>query len=162
MTSIALGLIEPDVQVEQALAAGFTFPVMTTSDGRPLLKYSDLLQRDAAAAADPFMEDNQAAAPVARLRAERLSALNAQTATAAPSSASAPAHKAADESDDEAFLHTIAVGKLPDHLRRSDSQDSDSDLLVSRQEADEQQAAEPAHRPQQDVRIDHQTALKSL
>ena len=139
---------------------------MTTSDGRPILRYSDLIQKGTVYAGDIATEASLNAASAARLRAERLNALKAQTAAAADSSASAaaaaPVTKAADDSDDEGFLHATAVGKLPEHLRRSNSQDSDSDILVGGQEEEEHQAAESAYKAQQEGRRDNQAAFKPL
>ncbi|KAL3162013.1 hypothetical protein ABBQ38_009085 [Trebouxia sp. C0009 RCD-2024] len=154
------------LQVDQAQAAGIAFPVMTTSDGRPILKYSDLMQKGRVFDADAVSEESLAAASAARVRAERLNALQAQTASAgafsAPAAAaSSAAAKAAEGSDDEeGFLHASAVGSLPDHLRRSVSQDSDSDFHVSRQEEQEHEAAESAHKAQQDPRRDKQADYK--
>lgn len=139
---------------------------MITSNGRPVLRYSDLIQKGTTHGADAVTEASLDAAVAARQRAERLNALKAQTAAAAASSASAatsaPVTKAADDSDDEGFLHATAVGKLPEHLRRSDSQDSDSDVLVSGQEEEEQHAAELVHKSKQEGRRDNQAASKAL
>ena len=155
--------------MDQAQAAGVAFPVMTTSDGRPVLKYSDLMQKGRVFEADAVTEEGIAAATAARVRAERLNALQAQTASAGASSAAAAAPasaaavtKPAEDSDEEGFLHATALGSLPDHLRRSESQDSDSDVLVSGQEAEDQHAAESVHKVQQDVRKDRQADYKPL
>lgn len=155
------------LQVDQAQAVGIAFPVMTTSDGRPILKYSDLMQKGRVVDADAVTEEGIAAASAARLRAERLNALQAQTTAAGASSAAAAASapavsKSAEDSDEEGFLHATAFGSLPDHLRRSESQDSDSDVLVSGQEEEEHHAAESAHKVQQDVRRDKQADYKPL
>lgn len=139
---------------------------MTTSDGRPVLKYSDLMQKGRVFDADAVSEDSLAAASAARVRAERLNALQAQTASAGASSAPAAAAasaaaKAAEGSDDEeGFLHAPVMGSLPDHLRRSESQDSGSDFPASRQEEEEHEAAESAHKAQQDPRRDKQADYK--
>lgn len=151
------------LQVDQAQAAGVAFPVMTTSDGRPILKYSDLMQKGRAFAADAVTEEGIAAATAARLRAERLNALQAQTASAGASSAGAAAAavtKPVEDSDEEDFLHATPLGSLPDHLRWSDSQDSDSDVIVSGQEEEDQHAAESVHKLQQDARKDKQADFK--
>lgn len=120
--------------------------------------------------ADAVTEEGLAAASAARVRAERLNALQAQTAAAGPSSAAAAAAAPAvvtkppsEDSDEEGFLHATALEALPDHLRRSDSQDSDSDVLVSGQEEEEQHAAESAHnKVQQEARKDKQPDSKPL
>lgn len=150
--------------MDQAQAVGVAFPVMTTSDGRPILKYSDLMQKGTVFAADEATEEGLAATSAARLRSERLNALKAQTTAAAASQAAAPAAvtKVAEDSDEEGFLHATAVGALPDHLRRSESQDSDTDVIVGKQEEEERQAPESAGRVQPDVRRDKQAAYKSL
>ena len=154
------------LQVDQAHAAGIAFPVMTTSDGRPVLKYSDLMQKGRVFDTDAVTEESQAAASAARVRAERLNALQAQTAAAGASSApdaaaaGAAAKAAEDTEDEEGFLHASAVGSLPDHLRRSESEDSDSDVHVSRQGEEEEQAAESANKAQQDPRRDKQADYK--
>lgn len=143
---------------------------MTTSDGRPVLKYSDLMQKGRLFEADAVTEEGIAAASAARVRAERLNALQAQTAAAGTSIATAAAATAAaavtktpaEDSDEEGFLHATALEALPDHLKRSDSQDSDSDVHVSRQEEEEQHAAESAHKVQQDARKDKQADAKPL
>lgn len=141
---------------------------MTTSDGRPVLKYSDLMHKGRLFEADAVTEEGIAAAAAARVRAERLNALQAQTAAAGPSSATAataaPAvtKPPAEDSDEEGFLHATALEGLPDHLRRSDSQDSDSDVHVSGQEEEEQHAAESVHKAQQDARKDKQADSKPL
>lgn len=153
------------LQVDQAQAAGIAFPVMTTTDGRPILKYSDLMQKGRAFEADAATEEGIAAATAARVRAERLNALQAPTASARASSAGAAAAAVtnpAEDSDEEDFLHATALGSLPDHLRRSDSQDSDSDVLVSGQEEEDQHAAESVHKLQQDLRKDKQDDYKPL
>ena len=138
---------------------------MTTSDGRPVLKYSDLMQKGRVFEVDAVTEEGIAAAAAARIRAERLNAIQAQTSAGASSAAAAPAAaatKPAEDSDEEDFLHATALGSLPDHLRRSDSQESDSDVLVSGQEEEDQHAAESAHKVQQDVRKDKQADYKTL
>lgn len=137
---------------------------MTTSDGRPVLKYSDLMQKGRVFEVDAVTEEGIAAAAAARIRAERLNAIQAQTSAGASSAAAAPAAAATKpaEDSDEDFLHATALGSLPDHLRRSDSQESDSDVLVSGQEEEDQHAAESAHKVQQDVRKDKQADYKPL
>lgn len=144
---------------------------MTTSDGRPVLKYSDLMQKGRLFEADAVTEEGIAAASAARVRAERLNALQAQTAAAGLSSAAAAAAASApavmtkppaEDSDEEGFLHATALEGLPDHLRRSDSQDSDSDVHVSGQEEEEQHAAESVPKAQQDARKDKQADTKPL
>lgn len=138
---------------------------MTTSDGRPILKYSDLMQKGRVFDADAVTEESVAAASAARMRAERLNALQAQTVSAEASSAagaaaaSTAAKAAEDSEDEEGFLHASALGSLPDHLRRSESQDSDSDVHVSRQE-EEEQAVESAHKAQLDPTWDKQADYK--
>ena len=148
------------LQIDQAQAAGVAFPVMTTSDGRPVLKYSDLMQKGRVFEADGVTEEGIAAAAAARVRAERLNALQAQTSAGA--STAATVAKPAEDSDEEGFLHATALGSLPEHLRRSDSQVSDSDVLVSSQQEEDQHAAESVHKVQQDVRKDKQADYKSV
>jgi len=91
----------------------------------------------------------------AKLRAERLNILKTATASAATSAAAASVTATAaaaqtDEGDEEGFMHAAAVGKLPDHLVRSESQESDSDVITDRPDEDERQPAESEARLQQD------------
>ena len=47
-------------------------------------------------------------------------------------------------------MHAAAVGKLPEHLTRSESQESDSDIIVDRSDDVQQQPVETQSRLQQD------------
>ena len=154
-----------------AQAAGAAFPVMITTDGRPVLKYSELLPRNSTTVIDTKPEAELLAASNARLRAERLKALKSQSPAAAlvsplpPAASSAPAPAAAtaaargDDSDEEGFLHAAAVGKLPGHLTRTESQESDSDVIIDKQDEEEGQSAE-SEKKMQESRHDRQAAYK--
>ena len=151
-----------------AQAAGAAFPVMITTDGRPVLKYSELLPRNSTTVIDTKPEAELLAASNARLRAERLKALKSQSPAAAlvsPAASSAPAPAAAtaaargDDSDEEGFLHATAVGKLPGHLTRTESQESDSDVIMDKQDEEEGQLAE-SEKKMQETRHDRQAAYK--
>ncbi len=168
----------PLFQVDLAQAAGVAFPVMTTLGGRPVLKYSDLLPRMNAPAADKEaqeeIERRDLGLANARLRAERLKALKAQSSSAAAAAAAASASASASalaaakaapvkdvDSDDEGFMHATAVGKLPEHLIRSESQESaDSDVILDKQDDERQQSAESQQRVQQDPKRDKQAAYQ--
>ena len=149
-----------------AQAAGFDFPVMTTADGRPILRYSDLPPKCTPAdtddkGKDPTAEQEMSSSISAKLRAERLKAIRLQTGGAAsvqaiPSAVSGQA----DDIDEEGFLHAAAVGKLPEHLTQTESQDSDSDVITAKQEEEEEQSPELQQGPQQDAKRDKQAAYK--
>ncbi len=154
------------LQIEMAQAAGVDLPFVTGSDGRPLLQYSRLLPKGNPV--PPSQEEEkekhsrQLSETGAKLRAERLNILKAQTAAMASAASSAASSAAAasatasaaaaqtDEGDEEGFMHAAAVGKLPDHLVRSESQESDSDVITDRPDEDERQPAESEARLQQD------------
>lgn len=143
-----------------AQAAGVDLPFVTGSDGRPLLQYSRLLPKGNPVPPSQEEEKDEGSRKLsetsAKLRAERLNILKAQAAamaatTAAAASATASAAAAhTDEGDEEEFMHAAAVGKLPDHLVRSESQESDSDVITDRPDEDERQPAESEARLQQD------------
>ncbi|KAL0025336.1 hypothetical protein WJX79_008358 [Trebouxia sp. C0005] len=147
-------------QIEMAQAAGVDLPFVTGSDGRPLLQYSRLLPKGNPVPPSQEEEKDEGSRKLsetsAKLRAERLNILKAQAAamaatTAAAASATASAAAAhTDEGDEEEFMHAAAVGKLPDHLVRSESQESDSDVITDRPDEDERQPAESEARLQQD------------
>ena len=150
------------LQIEMAQAAGVDLPFVTGSDGRPLLQYSRLLPKGNPIPPSQEEEKEQDSRKLsetsAKLRAERLNILKAQTAAMASAASSAAAASATasaaaaqtDEGDEEGFMHAAAVGKLPDHLVRSESQESDSDVITDRPDEDERQPAESEARLQQD------------
>jgi hypothetical protein len=145
-----------------AQAAGVDLPFVTGSDGRPLLQYSGLLPKGNPIPLSQEEEKEEGSRKLsetsAKLRAERLNILKAQTAATASAATSATAASAtasaaaaqADEADEEGFMHAAAVGKLPEHLVRSESQESDSDVIMDRPDEDERQPAEFQARLQQD------------
>ncbi len=142
-----------------AQAAGVDLPFVTGSDGRPLLQYSRLLPKGnpiPPSQEEEKEEDSRKLSETsAKLRAERLNILKTATASAATSAAAASVTATAaaaqtDEGDEEGFMHAAAVGKLPDHLVRSESQESDSDVITDRPDEDERQPAESEARLQQD------------
>lgn len=152
------------MQIEMAQAAGVDLPFVTGSDGRPLLQYSRLLPKGnpiPPSQEEEKEEDSRKLSETsAKLRAERLNILKAQTAASASAATSAAAALATasaaaaqtDEGDEEGFMHA-AVSKLSDHLVRSESQESDSDVITDRPDEDERQPAESEARLQQDPRL---------
>lgn len=137
------------LQIDQAQAAGVDLPIVTGTDGRPLLQYSRLLPRGGPVPLSKDEADEQESKILSeansKLRAERLKAL----LTTASATASAAAARA-DDSDEEDFMHAAAVGRLPEHLTRSESQESDSDIMVDRSDDVQQQPVESQSRLQQD------------
>ena len=148
-----------------AQAAGVDLPFVTGSDGRPLLQYSGLLPKGNPIPLSQEEEKEEGSRKLsetsAKLRAERLNIPKAQpatTASAATSAAAAAATASAaaaqtDEGEEEGFMHAAAVGKLPDHLVRSESQESDSDVITERPDEDERQPAESEARSQDPKRL---------
>ena len=137
-----------------AQAAGVDLPFVTGSDGRPLLQYSRLLPKGKPIPPSQDEEKEEGSRKLsetsAKLRAERLNILKAQTAAMASAATSAAAAAQTDEGDEEGFMHAAAVGKLPEHLVRSESQESDSDVITDRPDEHEQQPPESEARLQQD------------
>lgn len=129
-------------QMQAARAKGASLPVLVTSDGRYLLKFSDLMP-----SVDALPQVQQSghtdAISRAKLRAERLNALKAQTSTD-KARAIAAARARSEDSDDESFFHVAARGKLPEHLVDSSmlSQESDVDVVMHEVDSQEQQSAQ--------------------
>lgn len=128
-------------QLQKAAEEGVSLPVLRTSDGRCLVKYSDLMPSLSSRPEEQPVGSTDAVSR-AKLRAERLNALKAQISTDKVKAASAAAVRAED-SDDESFLHVAARGKLPQHLVESSvlSQESDEDVVMHEADSQEQQSA---------------------
>ena len=137
------------LQIDLAQAADVDLPVVTGTDGRPLLQYSRLLPRGGPVPLSKEEADDQESRILSeansKLRAERLKA-----SLTAASSAAATAAAEAGDSDEEGFMHAAAVGKLPEHLIRSESQESDSDIIMDRHDDTQQQPVDSDSRVQQD------------
>ena len=145
-----------------AQAAGVDLPFVTGSDGRPLLQYSRLLPKGnpipPPQEGEKEEDSRKLSETSAKLRVERLNILKAQTAATASAATSAAAASATasaaaahtDEGDEEGFMHAAALAKLPDHLIRSGSQESDSDVITDRPDEDGLQPAELEARLHQD------------
>lgn len=129
-------------QMQAARAKGASLPVLVTSDGRYLLKFSDLMP-SVDALAQVQQTGHTDAISRAKLRAERLNALKAQTSTD-KAKAVAAARVRSEGSDDESFFHVAAKGKLPEHLVDSSmlSQESDADVVMHEVDSQEQQSAQ--------------------
>lgn len=127
-------------QMQLAAASGIVLPVVTASNGRSMLRYSDLLPSVDSKPAEQLPEQADAASR-ARVRAERLNALTLQTSTDAAKVAAATA-AGEDDSDEESFLHAKVMRKLPEHLVDSStlSDESDSDVVISEADAEEHSA----------------------
>lgn len=142
-------------QRREAAEKGATLPVLMTSNGECILKYSDLM------ASTTFLLPQQTgdsdATARAKLRAERLNALKAQSMDKEKASATAAVAKAED-SDDESFFHMACKRKLPEHLVDSSafSQDSDTDVVTHEVDSTQRQTA------QTDKSVSHQEKRPAL